>query len=123
MVHDLSARADEAAAGPWADGDGDVVEGDVPGRLAHEAGLGKRGPCGRSVRSRVAVTARGRRRGTSSLRHLRAEMRGIPLHRAQRVLVIHVDMIEALDRSGLRVFDHRAVWAAQVAETAFARRL
>ena len=39
------------------------------------------------------------------------------------MLVIHVDVIEAFDRAGLRILDHRAVGSAQIAEAALPRRL
>ena len=52
-----------------------------------------------------------------------AEVLHVPLHRALRMLVVHVHVVEALDRAGLCVLDHRVVGAAQVPEAALARRL
>ena len=124
VIDDLAARADQAAARPRTDRDRDVVDQHAAGRIAHEAGLRKRRPRRRRVGLGLAVLERRRRRRRAlARRHLRAEVRDVPVHRAVRMLVIHVHVIEALGRPRLRVLDHRAVGPAQVAEAAFARRL
>src|SRR5207253_10487536 len=47
----------------------------------------------------------------------------IPRDRAQRVLMIHVNVIEAFYLAGLRILDERVVRAAEIAEAALSRRL
>src|SRR5262249_39584471 len=80
VVHDLSARADESAAGPRAYQNRDVFEIRAAGRLTHETCFPERRPRGRRVSSRATVAGRSRVR-TSTLRYCRAEMFGVPLHR------------------------------------------
>ena len=125
VVVDLAARADQAAARPRPDRNRDVVEVDAAGRVAHEAGLRKRGPGRRRVGLGVAVAAR-RRRPAAPPRPcgiVAPRCVDVPLHRAARMLVVHVHVVEALGRARLRVLDHRAVRAAQIAEAALPRRL
>src|ERR1043166_5972500 len=119
----MAARADEAAAGPRADGNGNVVKEKSDAEGTDETGLREGWPRRRRVKL-LAIPGRQRsRRAGASLRQRSAEMRDVPLHRADRVLVVHVHVVEPFDSAGLRVFDHDAVGAAQVAKAAVARRL
>jgi hypothetical protein len=63
--------------------------------------------------------------GAAFSRDRRTEVRHVPLHRAQWMLVIHVHVVEPLRGASLRVLDHSAVGTAEVAEAeaALARRL
>src|SRR5712691_9699958 len=124
VINNLSARADEAATRPRANQDRDVAEADAAGWVAHETGFRKRRPRRRRVQLGMAIAVRRRYwPSAASLRDRSTEVRRVPLHRAQRVLVIHVYVVETLRGASLRVLDHRAVGAAEVAEAALARRL
>ena len=70
--------------------------------------------------SRLPAAPASPRRAAGSFR---AEMQAVPLHRAHRMLVIHVHVVEALGGARLRVLDHRAVRPAQIPEAALPRRL
>src|SRR2546427_95921 len=51
-----------------------------------------------------------------------SKMHDVPLDRTQRVLMIHMDVIEPLDLAGLSIFDQRIVWASKIPKTSLARR-
>src|SRR5712692_5698838 len=124
VVNDMPAWADQPAARPGPDQNSDVVEHDTPGRLANKTRkLGERRPCRRGVQP-FAVPTGGRRRGaTGALRDGRTEVGDIPLDRAQRVLMIHVNVIEAFHLAGLSVLNQRAIWAPEIAEASLSGRL
>ena len=83
-------------------------------RLANEGNVGGeyhfvwQSPAGGGAASLAATAARS----------LRAEMFDVPVGGAGGMLVVHVHVIEALDGARLRVLDHHAVRAAEIAEAA-----
>src|SRR2546427_2263074 len=102
--------ADKAASGPWANQNGDVIEHDASGRLANKSRkLEERRPGGRGIGPFAVSRVRCNWSTASALRHGRTEVSDIPGDRAQRMLMIHVNVIEALHLAGLSVLDQRAV--------------
>src|SRR5690606_19999083 len=61
--------------------------------------------------------------GTAPLKKWCVQVQLIPELCAIRILLVHVDVVEALDRAVSREFDDRIVWSADVAKAAFTRRL
>src|SRR5713101_1606944 len=124
VINDMPAWADQPAARPRPDQNGDVVEHDAPGRLAHKTRkLGERRPRWRGVQPFAVPTGGCRRSASGGWRDGRTEVGGIPLDRAQRVLMIHVYMIEAFHLAGLSVLNQRAIGAPEIAEASLSGRL
>src|SRR5690349_5665151 len=120
----MAARTDEPAAGPRANQDGDIVEHDASRRLADKSRkFEERRPCRRGIRPFAVIGVRRYCSAAGTLRYGRAQMSDVPGDRAIGVLVIHVNMIEALDGAGLSVLDERVVRSAKIAEAALPRRL
>src|SRR5438876_344405 len=99
----------------------DVIEeygaGGIPDKTRK---LGKRRPRGGSV---WLLAVAGRLRRAAGIRRDRcSKMHNVPLDRTQRVLMIHMDVIEPLDLAGLSIFDQRIVWASKIPKTSLARR-
>src|SRR5438132_4824648 len=119
VVDEMPPGAHEPAARPGANQNGDVIEQDTSGRLTNKSRkLEERRPGGRSIRP-FAISRVWCNRGTASaLRHGRTEMSDIPGDRAQRVLMIHVNVTEALHLASLSVLDQRTVRAAEITEAA-----
>src|SRR5947209_12306900 len=116
--------AHEPAARPGANQNRDVIEHDTSGRLTNKSRkLEERGPGRRGIRPFAISRVWCNRSTPSALRHGRTQMSDIPGDRAQRVLMIHVDVIEALHLAGLSVLDQRAVRAAEITEAALSSRL
>src|SRR5579872_1818445 len=104
----MSPRAHEAAARPRANQNGNVVEHDASRRLANKTRkLEERRPGGRGIRPFAISRVRCNRSTAGALRHGRTKVSDIPRDRAQRVLMIHVYVIEAFYLAGLSVFDER----------------
>src|SRR5438105_1937862 len=116
MVDDLATSADESATRPGSNRNRDIAEIYPTGRFPDETGLCKRRPRRWRIRHRPAIATRRRLRSAAALRHRCAQMADIPLHGANRMLVIHVDVIETFDVPGLRIFDQRSVGTSKVAE-------
>ena len=121
MVDNVPACADEAATRPRPDRNRDVIEeygaGGIPDKTRK---LGKRRPRGGSV---WLLAVAGRLRRAAGIRRDRcSKMHDVPLDRTQRVLMIHMDVIEPLDLAGLSIFDQRIVWASKIPKTSLARR-
>src|SRR5215471_10090271 len=106
MIDEVSAGADEPAARPRSNRDRDVVEEHVAGGIANKAWKLEEGrPGGRRVRPLAVPGGRSWRRAGGGWRNGGAEVCRVPLHGAQRVLVIHMDVVEPLHLTALSVFD------------------
>src|ERR1700704_989986 len=124
MINEMPACADESAARPRPDQNVDVVEHDAPGRLANETRkLGERWPCRRAVQLLAIPSGRGCGGGTPTQRVGCTQVGDIPLDRTQRVLMIHVYVVEAFHLAALRVLNHRAVRAPEIPEAPLLGRL
>src|SRR6266567_1258973 len=91
-----------------------IIEGDTRPRHAHRPSFFERGPTPLVVALNLAV-------GFGALRfstiHRGIQMLLVPKLRAERVLLVHMDVIEAFGRHIPLVLDNRAVRALQVGET------
>src|SRR4030095_6068553 len=116
VIDDVPPRADQSSAGPRPDQNGDVVEVHAAGRLPDETRkLEERGP-GRRSGGRLG------RRTAPALWKRGTEVLDVPAHGTQRMLVIHVHVVEPLHLTGLCVLDQRAVWTAEIPEASLPGR-
>src|SRR5437868_2086785 len=124
MVNEMPARADEPASGPRPNQNADIVEHDAPGRLANKTRkLKERGPRWRAVQPFAIPRVRCDGRTTATLRIGRTKVGYIPLDRTERVLMIHVYVVESFYLSALSVLNHRAVRAPEIPEAPLTSRL
>src|SRR5712691_438463 len=117
MLSSLTRSSAWAAARPRPDQNADVVEHDAPGRLANKTRkLGERRSGRRSVQLFAIPSGRCNGRTVATSRVGRTEVGYIPLDRTQRVLMIHVYVVETFHLAALRVLNHCPVRTPEIAE-------